>query len=165
MLLADTCLRLKHYPAFLKSSRTIVLRKPRKSSYESLSVWRLIALLKTISKVVKKLLARRIRNLAKEHYLLHPSQIGAQAERGTGTALELLTSIVQTVWKKGKDQVASLLSLNISGAFLTVNHTCLVVTIRKLGFSSYSQTASNMVKKIDSKKVEIFFYQKLRFII
>jgi hypothetical protein len=96
-LLADTCLRLKHYPAFLKSSRTIVLRKPRKSSYESLSAWRPIALLKTIGKVVKKLLARRIRNSAEEHHLLHLSQIGARAERGTGTALELLTSMVQTV--------------------------------------------------------------------
>jgi hypothetical protein len=93
-LLADTCLRLEHYLAFLKSFWTIVLRKPRKSFYKSLSVWRLIVLLKTIGKVVEKLLARRIRNLAEEHYLLHLSQIGAQAERGTGIALELLTSMV-----------------------------------------------------------------------
>jgi hypothetical protein len=57
-------------------------------------VWRPIALLKTIGKVVKKLLARRIRNLAEEHYLLYLSQMGAQAEQGTGTALELLTSMV-----------------------------------------------------------------------
>jgi hypothetical protein len=93
-LLADTCLKLEHYLVFLKSSRTIVLRKPGKSSYESLSVWRLIALLKTIGKVVKKLLTKRIRNLAEEHHLLHPSQMGARAEQGTGTALELLTSMV-----------------------------------------------------------------------
>jgi hypothetical protein len=136
MLLADTCLKLEHYPAFLKSSRTIVLRKPRKSSYESPSAWRLITLLKTIGKVVEKLLARRIRNLAEEYYLLYLSQMGARAERGTGTALELLTSMVQTVWKEGKDQVASLLSLDILGAFSTVNHTCLIATIRKLGFLS-----------------------------
>jgi hypothetical protein len=96
-LLADTCLRLEHYLAFLKSSQTIVLRKPRKSSYESLSAWRLITLLKTIGKVIKKLLIRRIRNLAEKHHLLYPSQIGARAEQGIGTALELLTSIVQTV--------------------------------------------------------------------
>jgi hypothetical protein len=65
--------------------------------------------------------------------------MGARAERGTGTALELLTSMVQTVWKEGKDQVASLLSLDISGAFPTVNHTRLVATIRKLGFPSWLQ--------------------------
>jgi hypothetical protein len=51
-------------------------------------------LLKTIGKVIEKLLARRIRNLAEEHYLLYPSQIRAQAEQGIGTALELLTSII-----------------------------------------------------------------------
>jgi hypothetical protein len=45
--------------------------------------------------------------------------------------------MVQTVWKEGKDQVASLLSFDISGAFPTVNHTRLVAIIRKLGFLSW----------------------------
>jgi hypothetical protein len=133
-LLANACLQLQHFPAFLKTSRTIVLRKPGKSSYEAPSSWRPIALLKTIGKVVEKLVAKRIRSSAEEHHLLHPSQMGARAERSTGTALELLTSMVQTVWKEGKDQVASLLSLDISGAFPTVNHARLVATVRKLGF-------------------------------
>jgi hypothetical protein len=57
-------------------------------------VWRLITLLKIIGKIVEKLLTRRIRNLAEEHHLLYPSQIRAQAEQGTGTALKLLTSMV-----------------------------------------------------------------------
>ena len=54
-------------------------------------------LLKTISKVVEKLLTRRIRSIVEDHYLLHLSQIRARAKQGTGTALKLLTSIVQTV--------------------------------------------------------------------
>jgi hypothetical protein len=54
-------------------------------------------LLKTISKVIKKLLARKIRSTVEEHYLLYLSQIGAQAEQGTGTALKLFISIIQTV--------------------------------------------------------------------
>jgi hypothetical protein len=96
-LLADTCLKLKHYLAFLKSSQTIVLRKPGKSSYEFLSTWRLIALLKTISKVIKKLLTRKIRSTAEKYHLLYLSQIRARAEQGTGTVLKLLTSIIKTV--------------------------------------------------------------------
>jgi hypothetical protein len=51
-------------------------------------------LLKTINKVVKKLLARKIRNLAEEHHLLYLSQMRAQAKQGTSIALELLISIV-----------------------------------------------------------------------
>jgi hypothetical protein len=54
-------------------------------------------LLKTISKVIKKLVIRKIRNLAEKYHLLYLSQIRAQAKQGTGTALELLTSIIQTV--------------------------------------------------------------------
>jgi hypothetical protein len=51
-------------------------------------------LLKTINKVVKKLLTRRIRNLAEKYYLFYLSQIKAQAKQGTNTALKLLISIV-----------------------------------------------------------------------
>jgi hypothetical protein len=96
-LLTDTCLRLKYYLAFLKSSQTIVLHKSGKSFYEFLNVWRPITLLKIISKVVKKLLVRKIKNLTKKYYLLYLSQIGAQAKQGISTALKLLISIVQIV--------------------------------------------------------------------
>jgi hypothetical protein len=72
-LLANICLTLQYFLAFLKTSRTIVLRKPGKSSYEVPSAWRPIALLKTIGKVVEKLVAKRIRSAAEEHQLLHPS--------------------------------------------------------------------------------------------
>ena len=65
--LADVCLKLECYLAFLKTAYTIVLCKPRKSAYKVLNAWRLITLLKTISKVVKKLLAKRIRSIAEEH--------------------------------------------------------------------------------------------------
>jgi hypothetical protein len=37
--------------------------------------------------------------------------------RGTGTALELLASMVQTVWKEGKDQVAFFSPLISQGPF------------------------------------------------
>jgi hypothetical protein len=65
--LADTCLKLKCYLTFLKTACTIILCKPGKSTYKVLNTWWLITLLKTISKVVKKLLAKRIRSIAKEH--------------------------------------------------------------------------------------------------
>ena len=65
--LADVCLKLKCYLAFLKTAHTIILCKPGKSAYKVLNVWRPITLLKTISKVVEKLLAKRIRSIAEEH--------------------------------------------------------------------------------------------------
>ena len=65
--LADVCLKLKCYLTFLKTAYMIILCKPGKSAYKVLNTWQLITLLKTISKVVKKLLAKRIRSIAEEH--------------------------------------------------------------------------------------------------
>ena len=65
--LADMCLKLKCYLAFLKTAYIIVLCKPGKSTYKVPNTWQLITLLKTISKVVEKLLAKRIRSIAEEH--------------------------------------------------------------------------------------------------
>jgi hypothetical protein len=136
-LLANISLKLKYLPPFLKRARTIVLRKPGKASYETASSWRPIALLKTIGKVIEKVMAKRIREAAEARNLLPPSQMGARAGRGTDTALELLTSMVRTIWKEKKGQVATLLSLDISGAFDTVVHERLIAIIKRLSFPSW----------------------------
>jgi hypothetical protein len=54
-------------------------------------------LLKTINKIIKKLLTRKIKNLTKKYYLLYLSQIRAQVKQGINTALKLLISIIQIV--------------------------------------------------------------------
>ena len=100
----------------------MVIKKAGKSSYETPSAWRPIALLKTIGKVIEKVIAKRIREAAEAKNLPPPEQMGARAGHSTSTALELLTCMVRTIWKEQKGQVASLLSLDISGAFDTVVH-------------------------------------------
>jgi len=117
-----------------------VLRKLGKASYETASSWRPIALLKTIGKVIEKVMAKRIREAAEARNLLPPSQMGARAERGTDTALELLISMVRTIWHEKKGQVATLLSLDISGAFDTVVHERLIAIIKRLGFPGWVQS-------------------------
>jgi len=57
----------------------------------------------------------------------------ARPDRSTKTALELLTTQVKTVWGFGKF-IASLLLLDISGAFDTVNLIRLLNILRKKGF-------------------------------
>ena len=51
-------------------------------------------LLKTIGKVIKKIIAKRIREAAEERSLLLLSQIGARVGHSIDTALKLLISIV-----------------------------------------------------------------------
>lgn len=56
--------------------------------------------------------------------------MGARAGRSTETALELLTSQIHTIWSS-KRHIATLLSLDITGAFDRVNPTRLLDILRK----------------------------------
>ena len=77
-------------------------------------------------------MAKRLSQAAEEHKLLPDTQMGARLSRSTETALELLIAQVKTVWGSGKF-VASLLSLDILGAFDTINSTKLLDILRKKG--------------------------------
>jgi hypothetical protein len=62
--------------------------------------------------------------------LLLDTQMGARAGRSTKTALELLTRQIHTIWGS-KRHVATLLSVDISGAFDIVNPMQLLDILRK----------------------------------
>ena len=128
--LASACWNLGHYPAQFKHARTIVIRKPGKGSYEEPGAWRPIALLNTIGKLIEAVTAKRIQEAAEQYHLLPDTQMGARTKRSTETALELLTEQIQTVWKSPK-HVATMLSLDLSGAFDTVHPVRLLDILRK----------------------------------
>jgi hypothetical protein len=62
--------------------------------------------------------------------------MGARAGRSTETALELLTRQIHTIWSS-KRHVATLLSVDISGAFDTVNPIQLLDILRKKRLSHW----------------------------
>jgi hypothetical protein len=70
--------------------------------------------------------------MAETEEMLPKSQIGGRRGRGTESALELLTEQVHTIWGTGQN-VATLLSLDISGAFDTVDPMRLQDTLRARG--------------------------------
>jgi hypothetical protein len=116
------CLRRSYHPKPFRHSRTVVLRKPQKPMYDVAKAYRPIALLNTLGKVLEKIVARRVSALAEEHNLLPTTQMGARPGRSTVTALEMLTEQIRTVWANDNSLVASMLSLDISGAFDNVSH-------------------------------------------
>ena len=77
--------------------------------------------------------ARRIRETAKTYSILPAEQIGGRRQRGTETALDLLTSQIREV-RKSKKYIATLLSIDILGAFDIVNYIRLLNTLRKIRF-------------------------------
>lgn len=129
--LFNACLLLSYFPRQFRQARTIVLRKPGKPNYSDPGAWRPIALLNTIGKVLETVLTKRVTEIAEINSLLPKCQMGNRKGRSTDTALELLLEQVHTVW--GLKKVASVLSLDIAGAFDTVNHIRLLENLRAKG--------------------------------
>lgn len=67
--------------------------------------------------------------MAEDSGLLPPGQMGNRTQRSTESALDLLTSQVRTIWGS-KKHVATMLSLDIAGAFDTVNPVRLLHILR-----------------------------------
>lgn len=128
--LITAVIKHSYYPARFREARTIVLRKPSKPDYSDPGAWRPIALLSTLGKIIETLMARRLSDLAEKEGLLPNSQMGNRTNRSTETALELLVEQIHTIWK-ASNQVASVLSLDIAGAFDTVNHIRLLDNLRQ----------------------------------
>jgi retron-type reverse transcriptase len=128
--LLNQCLKTEYYPKRFRAARTIVLRKPGKPDYADPGAWRPIALLSTIGKIFESIMAQRLSGLAEQHKLLPDTQMGNRKNRSTEIALELLVEQIHTIWGS-KKHVATVLSLDISGAFDTVNHIRLLDNLQK----------------------------------
>jgi hypothetical protein len=105
-----------YHPSHFRCSSTVAIRKPGKEDYSVPATWRPIALISTLGKVLEGVVASRITALSEEHGLLPLQHIRDHPGRSTETALDLLLQQVYTAWQTGKG-VASLLSLDITGAF------------------------------------------------
>jgi hypothetical protein len=130
--LTQACWRAAYYPARFRKARTVALRKPGKGDYTNPRAWRPIALLNTVGKVIEAATASQLRRLAEQYTMLPDSQMGARESRSAETALDLLVNQVHAVWGEG-DYVASLLSLDITGAFDRVVRSRMVHTLRMKG--------------------------------
>jgi retrotransposon-encoded endonuclease/reverse transcriptase-like protein len=128
----NAALRNGYHPREWKKAITLVLRKPNKGDYTAPKAYRPIALLNTMGKLLELVIARRITGLAEANNLLPDTQMGARKGRSAETALQLITEQVHAIWGlPGPKRVATLLSLDISGAFDNVSHERLAHDLKK----------------------------------
>jgi len=66
-----------YHPHSLKTTNGVVLDKPGNASYDSPASFRIIVLLKTISKIVERIMTVRLSAFARSKGLLHPNQCGS----------------------------------------------------------------------------------------
>jgi len=124
-----------YHPASLKGSNGVVLDKLGKPSYESPSWFRIIVLIRTISKILERIIAARLLAAARLRELLHPNQCGSLPGLSTYDACLTLTNDVRTL-QRPRLKVSSLF-LDIKAGFDNVDNNTLARILREGGIPPY----------------------------
>jgi hypothetical protein len=125
----NASLDLQYCPEHFRQSNTVVLAKPGRKDLSSIKSYRPIALLNTLGKVMESILARRISPAVEEHQLLLSGHLRGKRGMSAEHALHGLVERIYRAWDDG--QVASLLLLDVSGAYDHVSHPRLLHNLRK----------------------------------
>ena len=128
-VLFNACLRLGYCPAHFRDAVTVVLRKPGKDDYAQPKSYRPIALLNTLGKALEAVIANRLAYLADTHGLLPSRHTGGRKLASAEHAMHFLLQRIHRAWSEGK--VASLLLLDVSGAYDNVCRERLLHNLRK----------------------------------
>jgi hypothetical protein len=118
-----------YFPQHFRQSITVVLRKPEKEDYSQPKAYRPIALLNTIGKALEAVIGTRLMYLADKYSLLPPTHIGGRKMKSTEHAIHLMLARIHRAWNE--KQIASLLLLDVAGAFDNVSHPRLLHNLRK----------------------------------
>ena len=106
--------------------------KPKKEDYTNLKSYRVITLLNCLGKVLEKILATRLSFLANIGSLLHHTQMGSRKQRSAIDTALLLQHYIQQQKATRKNNITSVLFLDIKGAFDHVSKPKLLAAMQNL---------------------------------
>ena len=112
-----------------------MLDKPGKASYDTPASFRVIVLLKNLSKILERVTASRLSLLARHVGLLHPHQTGSLPDLSTFDATSTFAHEVRLLQRLGS-KVSSLFLL-INGGFDNVDPGQLTSALRAKGANKY----------------------------
>lgn len=118
------------YHHHFKETITVVLRKEQQKNYSLPKAYRLIALLNTIGKILESILAKRMSYLAEKYHLLPKTHIGGSKITSTEHAIHHTLEKIHNAWASD-EPIASMLLLDVSGAFNNVSYLRLIHNLRK----------------------------------
>ena len=122
-----------HHPASLKRANGIVLDKPGKPSYDSPTSFRIIVHLKTVSKILERIVASRLALQARKLDLLYGHLCGSLPSL---SSFDACLSRVDTVGTRQRPSLkVSTLFIDIKGGFDNVSAPTLCPSIRKVRVS------------------------------
>jgi len=112
-----------YHPPSLTTANGVVLDKPGKASYDSPASFRIIVLLKTISKILERIMTVRLSAIARSKGLLHQNQCGSLTGLSSSDACLTLTQEVRTL-QRPRLKVSTVF-LDIKAGFDNVNASTL----------------------------------------
>ena len=129
VVIATGIFTLGSFPPWWWHAKVVVLMNPGKTAAQQkmAGAWRPIALLSCVGKVLEAIVAERVALVAEEHGLLPEGLMWKRKGRSTEFAIMVMTDTVHTAWELGA--IASILLLDLKGAFDRVNHRWLLHTL------------------------------------
>ncbi len=137
MNLFRVCAALRYHSRCFREIHFITLKKSKKKNYTNVKTYKSIALLNTLDKVLKSVIARRINDLTKTHDLLFVNQMSERKNRNCETVLKLLTKQIHTIWNMNKNKITTLLSMNVIETYDHVSREKLLHNLKKRRISTW----------------------------
>ncbi|KJZ68791.1 hypothetical protein HIM_11822 [Hirsutella minnesotensis 3608] len=126
------CLNIGHHPKPFREAEVVMIAKQGRRDLSTPRAWRPISLLSCLGKGLERLIARRLAWASIHFGVLHPQQIGALPKRSAVDLVAALTHDIDEAF--ARKQVATLVTLDIQGAFDTVLRNRLVLRLREQGW-------------------------------
>jgi len=133
--ITNACIELEYWPLHFKKSTMVVISKPNKKSYDSSKLFRPIVLLKTVDKLIEKVIGERLQFNTVSNNFIYPSQLGSLKSKSTIYVGIALTHIIRSGWIKNMS--TSTLVFDIAQFFLLLNHQLLTFIMKKAGFNNH----------------------------
>ncbi|KAJ1299690.1 hypothetical protein OPQ81_005380 [Rhizoctonia solani] len=132
--LYNGCLDLGYHPSALRNAVISIIPKPRKTNMSDPKSYRPISLLETLSKLLEKIITRRLIFEAGKHDLLPHTQFGGRDMTSCTDAGICLVNDIHAYWNQ--KEYVSLLTMDVSGYFNNIDHVRLIYMCKRLGYSS-----------------------------
>ena len=126
------CIKLEYWLSYFKTSTTIIISKPNKEFYNSSKAYQPIVLLNIISKLIEKVISKRMQFIMISNNFIHPCQLDGLKQRSTHNVGVVLTHFILMRWVK--NHTTSMLAFDIVQFFLSLNHHLLSSILVKAGF-------------------------------
>ena len=136
-LIFQICINVEYHSKSFREAKIIMFKKIKKSDYIFFKVYRLIALLNTMNKILKSIMINKITELTKKNSLLSKSQMSAKRKKEIETTLKLLTKEIHAIWKQDRNKVIIIMNVNVTKVYDHVSHIKLLHNLRKKKISNW----------------------------